>query len=77
MRSHTQNSVDNALSKMFKTNRNYIQQEISRYSSAQAMEPGYRRNDIFNFGALQIDNYLDSPGYMIVGAVSASPVVGI
>lgn len=76
MRNINQNLIDNALSKMFKINRDYIRQEIVRHSSPQAKSPIYQKNDIFNFGAIQMSGWDNSSGYMVAGTVSTSPIVG-
>ena len=76
MRSHSQNSVDNVLSKMFNTNRDYISQEISRTGSIPARETTYRRNGILNFGAQQMMGLVSDSNFMVIGSISGSPIVG-
>jgi len=76
MRETHDNSIDNALTKMFNVNRDYIDSEINRRVSRQANSTDYRRNGILNFGASQMYHLADQDNFLIVGSVITSPVVG-
>jgi len=76
MRETHDNSIDNALAKMFNVNRDYIDSEITRRVSKQVNSTDYRRNGILNFGASQMYHLTDQDNFLTVGSVITSPVVG-
>lgn len=76
MRQPYNDALNNALLKMFNTNRDYISQEINRLASVQQRETEYRRNGILDFGAIQMINLTGEDNFTIVGVSMNSPIVG-
>lgn len=75
MRQSFEDSIDNVLTKMFNTNRDYINQEINRLANAEQKSPTYRRSGIANFGARQMVSFVDDSDAATVGSTMTSTMV--
>ena len=75
MRQRYEDSINNSLTKMFNTNRDYIDQEITRLSSVDQRSTEFRRNGTGDFGARQMSNYFGGTQGMVVGVSSSSTSV--
>jgi len=75
MRDQYQDILSNNLVKMFNTNRDYIDQEITRLSSVEQRSTEFRRNGTGNFGARQMANYFGGDNYATVGVSMSSTTV--
>jgi len=68
-----QDILKNSLTKMFNTNRDYIDQEITRLSSVQ-YRSAEQKNGTGNFGARQMTAYIDD-NYATIGTSMSSTIV--
>ena len=75
MRKSYEDSLNNVLTKMFNTNRDYIDQEIARLGSPQHRSIDFRRNGTENFGARQLVNFCVNSGYATIGTTMSSTKV--
>jgi len=75
MRGSGQNSLNNSLTKMFNTNRDYINQEINRLASVEQRSTKFRRNGTGDFGARQMTNFFGDFNYAVVGTSMSSTMV--
>ncbi len=76
MRESRQNILDNTLSKMFNTNREYISQEINRLASVSQRSTEFRRNGTGDFGARQMVNFFGEDAFATIGTTMTSTIVG-
>lgn len=76
MRQTYNDSLDNAVRKMFNVNRDYIDQEINRLGTPSHRDTKYRRGGMLDFGARQMMNLTGEGDYAIVGLTVTSSVVG-
>ena len=77
MRKPYEDAMTNALSKMFKQNRDFITEEIFKQQGPDARSTDYRRDGLMQFGALQMIG-LSGEDYWAVGGDSGGSVeVGI
>jgi hypothetical protein len=75
MRDAYKNELSNNLTKMFNTQRDYINQEINRLGSPELRSPDFRRNGTGNFGARQMVNFFGDSNYATVGTSMSSTTV--
>ena len=71
MRKSYQDMLNNNLTKMFNTNRDYIRQELNRLS----IDPKDRTKGMGDFGARQMVNYFGNNNYATVGTTMSSTIV--
>ena len=75
MRKSYQNTLNNNLTKMFNTNRDFIQQEISRLASSDQRSTEYRRNGQGDFGARQMVDFVGDNNFAVIGTTMSSTIV--
>ena len=75
MRDAHDDFIDNALTKMFNAQRDYINQEINRLASPEQRSTDFRRNGTGNFGARQMQNFFGDSNFAIVGTTMGSTTV--
>lgn len=75
MRKSFEDNLNNAITKMFNTNRNYINQEINRLASVSQRSTNYRRNGFSNFGARQMINFVNDSEFAKIGTTLRSTIV--
>jgi hypothetical protein len=75
MRESYENVLNSNLSKMFNTNRDYINQEINRLASPDQRSVEFRRNGTGDFGARQMVNYFGDSNYATIGTSMSSTTV--
>jgi len=75
MRESYQDLLNNNLTKMFNTNRDYINQEINRLASPEQRSTEFRRNGTGNFGARQMVSYFGNKNYATIGTSMSSTTV--
>ena len=75
MRQSHEDLLNNNLTKMFNTNRDYINQEINRLGSISQRSTTFRRNGTGDFGARQMVNFFGDNDYAVVGTSMSSTTV--
>jgi hypothetical protein len=75
MRDSYQNILNNNLTKMFNTNRDYINQEINRLAPPNQRSTEFRRNGTGNFGARQMADYFGNNDFAVIGMTMTSTTV--
>lgn len=75
MRESYQNILNNNLTKMFNTNRDYINQEINRLGSVDQRSTEFRRSGTGNFGARQMVNFFGDQNYAMIGVSMGTTIV--
>jgi len=75
MRKSYQDTLNNNLTKMFNTNRDYINQEINRLASPEQRSTDFRRNGTGDFGARQMVGYFGNNNYATIGTSMSSTIV--
>ena len=75
MREPYQDILNNNLSKMSNTNRDYINQEINRLATPDQRSIEFRRNGTGDFGARQMVNFFGNLNYATIGTTMVSTIV--
>ena len=75
MRESYQDILSNNLTKMFNTNRDYINQEINRLASVDQRSTEFRRNGTGDFGARQMVGFFGDLSYATIGISMSSTTV--
>ncbi len=75
MRKSYEDILNNNLTKMLNTNRDYINQEINRLASVSQKSTEYRRSGMGEFGARQLVAYYGDLNYASIGVTMGSTIV--
>lgn len=75
MRESYEDILNNNLTKMFNSNRDYINQEINRLADASQRSTEFRRNGTGDFGARQMVNFFGNNNYATIGTTMGSTTV--
>ena len=75
MRDKFKDALNNNLTKMFNSNRDYINQEINRMADSDQRSTEFRRNGTGDFGARQMVNFFGNNNYATIGTTMDSTTV--
>jgi hypothetical protein len=77
MRNASNNISDNDFRKFLSFQRDFVQNEISRFARIEDKTESRRRNGPVDFGGQQLMNVSNSSDYAIVGGSGGSTTVGL